>query len=182
MTKVKKLAEKYKEQVELEWNNSLSGQEKVWFCIYNPDNERKIRASINEFEIITVQSGHTWTEIDLSECFEKWLSPNEYCEDYFLEPGYLLDDLTELKEYLIERIREQTLGSDENTVVSILGIASFFGILKASQIIELVVDELGVPGRLLVFFPGERDGNNYRLLKARDGWNYLAYPIEADED
>ena len=34
-----------------------------------------------------------------------------------------------------------------------------------------------LPGRLLVFFPGEHEGNSYRLLDARDGWNYLATPI-----
>jgi hypothetical protein len=39
-----------------------------------------------------------------------------------------------------------------------------------------------VAGRLLVFFPGQREGNNYRLFDARDGWNYLALPIEARED
>jgi hypothetical protein len=32
-------------------------------------------------------------------------------------------------------------------------------------------------GRLLLFFPGEYDKNQYRLLDARDGWNYLARPI-----
>ena len=34
-----------------------------------------------------------------------------------------------------------------------------------------------VSGRLLIFFPGEHQGNSYRLLDARDGWNYLATPI-----
>jgi hypothetical protein len=34
-----------------------------------------------------------------------------------------------------------------------------------------------VAGRLLIFFPGEHQGNSYRLLDARDGWNYLATPI-----
>jgi len=34
-----------------------------------------------------------------------------------------------------------------------------------------------IAGRLLVFFPGEHEGNSYRLLDARDGWNYLAIPI-----
>ena len=36
-------------------------------------------------------------------------------------------------------------------------------------------------GRLLVFFPGVYEQNNYRLLDARDGWNYLAFPITASE-
>jgi hypothetical protein len=38
-----------------------------------------------------------------------------------------------------------------------------------------------IKGRLLVFFPGEHDGGSYRLLDARDGWNYLAIPITAQE-
>jgi len=29
-----------------------------------------------------------------------------------------------------------------------------------------------------VFFPGEHEGNSYRLLDARDGWNYLAVPLK----
>jgi len=38
-----------------------------------------------------------------------------------------------------------------------------------------------VEGRLLVFFPGEYHPENhtYRLLDARDGWNYLAVPLLA---
>jgi hypothetical protein len=34
-----------------------------------------------------------------------------------------------------------------------------------------------VRGRLVGFFPGQYEQNNYRLLDARDGWNYLAVPI-----
>ena len=36
-----------------------------------------------------------------------------------------------------------------------------------------------IPGRLLVFFPGTYEDNIYRLLDARDGWNYHAVPITA---
>jgi len=38
-----------------------------------------------------------------------------------------------------------------------------------------------IRGRLLAFFPGEFENNNYRLLDARDGWNYLAVPITTRE-
>ena len=37
--------------------------------------------------------------------------------------------------------------------------------------------ERDVRGRLVVFFPGTLEQNNYRLLDARDGWNYMAVPI-----
>ena len=35
--------------------------------------------------------------------------------------------------------------------------------------------ERAIRGQLVVLFPGTKNGNNYRLLDARDdGWNYLA--------
>ena len=39
--------------------------------------------------------------------------------------------------------------------------------------------ERDIKGRLVVFFPGQYEHNNYRLLDARDGWNYMAVPITA---
>jgi hypothetical protein len=60
----------------------------------------------------------------------------------------------------------------------VLGAGSLLGFARVSRVLHLV--EHQVRGRLLVFFPGTRDtNNNYRLLDARDGWNYLAMPIEA---
>jgi hypothetical protein len=41
-----------------------------------------------------------------------------------------------------------------------------------------MVDD-AIRGRVVVFFPGELEQNNYRLLGARDGWNYLAIAITA---
>jgi hypothetical protein len=37
--------------------------------------------------------------------------------------------------------------------------------------------ERHIKGRLLVFFPGTKEENNYQLLDARDGFNYLAQGI-----
>ena len=55
-----------------------------------------------------------------------------------------------------------------------------FGLLRASHLLKLV--ERDIRGRLVVFFPGHKDNNNYRLLDARDGWNYLAVPITLHGD
>ena len=41
--------------------------------------------------------------------------------------------------------------------------------------------ESAIQGRLVVFFPGTVRGTNYRLLDARDGWNYLAQAITLDD-
>ena len=55
------------------------------------------------------------------------------------------------------------------------GVGAIFGFARISQILKIV--EGDIRGRLLVFFPGHYEQNNYRLLDARDGWNYLAVPI-----
>jgi hypothetical protein len=62
-----------------------------------------------------------------------------------------------------------------------LGAGTLFGLgetVKVSALLNAVND--AVAGRFLVFFPGEHEGNSYRLLDARDGWNYLATPITAN--
>ncbi len=67
-------------------------------------------------------------------------------------------------------------------IIGLVGAASLYGLgdhVKVSALIERVQD--AVQGRLLVFFPGEVDGNVYRLLGARDGWNYHAIPITSDK-
>ena len=50
-----------------------------------------------------------------------------------------------------------------------------FGFARVSLVLKEVVKD--IRGRLVVFFPGEFEDNNYRLLDARDGWNYLAVAI-----
>ena len=60
-------------------------------------------------------------------------------------------------------------------MVATYGVASLYGFTKVSLVLKEV--EKDIRGRLVLFFPGEFDNNNYRLLDARDGWNYLAVPI-----
>jgi hypothetical protein len=59
--------------------------------------------------------------------------------------------------------------------VAVSGVGALFGFTRVSQVLKLV--EPSIRGRLVVFFPGQYEENNYRLLDARDGWNYLAVPI-----
>jgi hypothetical protein len=89
-------------------------------------------------------------------------------------PTYLNFIVEEFKKFLVDS------GSTENDVVALKGVASLFGFLK----VKGVVDQLAplVAGRLVVFFPGSYEDNNYRLLDGYDGWNYLAVPITADKD
>lgn len=93
MSKIDDLIVAYKTQVSLEWNEMLSGEEKVWFCVYDPSYERNIRARLSEFKIVTEQAKHNWQEVDVTGMFERWLADNEYLEDYFADPSLLKYDL-----------------------------------------------------------------------------------------
>ena len=61
----------------------------------------------------------------------------------------------------------------------LVGVGALFPFAKTSALVKAVQDD--VPGRLLVFFPGTHEHNVYRLLDARDGWNYMAVPITPDD-
>jgi len=70
--------------------------------------------------------------------------------------------------------------ADKSSVVSICGVGTLFGLIKVKDVVDRFAPL--VNGRLLVFFPGSYEDNNYRLLDGYDGWNYLAIPITADKE
>ena len=86
------------------------------------------------------------------------------------------------EDYLEEKFIEviNTSNITENDVVAISGVGSVFGFLKVRDLVERLAPR--VPGRLLVFFPGSYENNNYRLLDGYDGWNYHALPITCDKE
>ena len=67
----------------------------------------------------------------------------------------------------------------ERTVFALTGLMDLYDYLHVSALIESV--EKTFTGYLLVFFPGEREGNTYRFLDARTGWDYLAVPILSEK-
>ncbi|HNJ80817.1 MAG TPA: DUF1788 domain-containing protein [Methanoregulaceae archaeon] len=181
MSKIDDLLSAYKNQVALPWTESLSAQEKIWFCMYDPSQERSLRKQLGAFAIVTQESGHIWLPLDITGIYDQWLATNEYKEEYFKNPSNLKYEENTFLEYFSEYVGKLTEAADSSTVIAVIGIGSLYGIIRVSKVLEHFVKTIPVPGRLLVFFPGERDGKNYRLLKARDGWNYLATPIEAPE-
>jgi hypothetical protein len=130
------------------------------------------------FESATVQAGHDWFEIDLTRAFSEWMAADEYRDAYFESPDDLQLKLeAEFPACVADRIRSVLTDPlvSERSVVAVFGVGSLFGFARVSQVLKLV--ERDVQGRLVVFFPGQFEQNNYRLLDARDGWNYMAVPI-----
>ena len=111
-----------------------------------------------------------------------WLCSQKYAQSYFKKPNLLATVYPKYLDYIVNsfnRFLEEN-HADDTYVVAVNGVGSLFGFLKVKE----VVDKLApmVSGRLLMFFPGSYEDNNYRLLDGYDGWNYLAVPITADKD
>jgi hypothetical protein len=83
-----------------------------------------------------------------------------------------------LKDEFESFLHQKDIGVDH--VVALKGVGSLFGFLKVKEVVDNLAPMF--EGRLLVFFPGSYENNNYRLLDGYDGWNYLAVPITADKE
>ena len=169
----------YEEFVKLPWDDSLAGPQRVWFAIYEPTQERRLRLRIDEFAAATRSAGHGWRHADLTSAFAEWMSANEYRDAYFEDPEAMAIALSKFKSFVVERVGSELMaeGIDRGTVVAVSGIGALFGLMRISELVGTVAPL--VRGRLLIFFPGRRDGSSYRIFDARDGWDYLAIPIEA---
>jgi len=174
------LIQAYDKVVSGKWEETLSAQERIWFLVYDPDSQRKVDFRLSDFENVTKKAGKKWAKVSLKDCFPDWMASHEYRDEYFLEPDSLVDQLEfDFKKYVIEntiqKIRKHQI--DNETVIAFTDVASLFGFARLSDILNHIAGE--VKGRLLVFFPGEFEKNQFRLLNARDGWSYLARPITA---
>ena len=185
MSRIDTLRRNYQRICGLPWDRNLAGPQRVWIAVHDKEDERKLRLRVGLFEEATSATGHRWHRIDLTDAFAHWLCRPDnlgYAGSYFESPE-LLDDgpLAEFQDAVAGKIVEEmrSLDQPEGTVVAITGVASLFGFARISQVLPLV--DSHVRGRLLVFFPGVYENDNYRLLDARDGWNYLAVPITAQE-
>jgi hypothetical protein len=181
MSQVNNLITNYRRHVGIPWQPNLAGRQRVWFAVYPPSEERRVRARVKEFEIATLEAKHGWKLVEITDIPAQWLAQHEYREAYFEEPSALSMIAEDLKAHVVSLLRQacQAGDVDKDTVVAVLGSGSLFGFLHLSGII---IDlEEAIRGRLLVFFPGEYERSVYRFMDARDGFNYMAVPITCSE-
>ncbi|MEW6071034.1 MAG: BREX protein BrxB domain-containing protein [Planctomycetota bacterium] len=173
MGKIEDLAARYEEHILVPWPRTLAGSQRVILVVYEKELERAFRSRKAEFEQRTSSAGHGWVEYDCTSRFAEWMAREDYRDAYFEVPEDLrLKIETEFLEFVAAPLRQLLRDSDERSVVAVTGVASLFGFARVSDLLHTV--EQDIRGRLVVFFPGTKDGERYRLLDARDGWNYLA--------
>jgi hypothetical protein len=181
MSRIQHLAKSYGQHIATAWQRTVADSQRVIIVVYDKELERDILAHKEEFEIATKRANHDWFAIDIAPVFAEWISAAEYRDAYFESPEDLQLKLeSEFTGFVADKIRA-TLNAKEvtdNSVVAVFGVAGLFGFTRISQVLKII--EPSIRGRLLIFFPGQYEQNNYRLLDARDGWNYLAAPITLD--
>jgi hypothetical protein len=182
VSRLDRLIERYGEHIATPWPEGLSGIERVIFVVYPPADELRFRLYVDEFELRTRDAGHGWTLLDLTDAFPQWMADHRYRDKYFRRPallaGYTEGRLTELTAHLVEQTRTQVAEASANDVVALAGVGTLFGVSSVSEVVNGAASAIN--GRLVVFFPGEKEDNIYRLLDARDGWDYMAHAITAD--
>jgi bacteriophage exclusion system BrxB-like protein len=180
MNAIDRLLVNYTRQVRLPWSTNVAGKQRVWFAVYPPADERRVRARLPEFDAATLEAKHGWTTVDLTRLLPEFLAAHKHREKIFKEPQ-LLKAASQLEARAAELVRAACAReeADANCVVAITGLASMFDFMRVSSLVEKVED--AALGRLLVFFPGEYTGNVYRFMDARDGFNYMAVPITSTE-
>ena len=184
MARLESIISKYRETIATPWSAGIAAPQRVIFVIYSPLGELRLRAQFDEFKIATKEAGHGWEHLDLTTAFSTWMMDQEYRESYFKKPSMLMrdanGDLAEFSASLIRNLRTKVDETcDENTVLALSGIGTLFGFMHVSRLVEGIRDS--VRGRLVVFFPGDLRDNHYRFLDARDGWDYLALAIQAED-
>ena len=174
MGKIEELAAIYKRHINAPWQRTIAGAQRVMLVVYEKELERTLRARIGEFEQAT--RPHRWKLVDCTKWFSEWMAGDDYKEAYFEDPSLLGMKLEgEFQPGVAQRLSKELESADDDTVVALIGVASLYGFMRVSELVRAV--EQSIRGRMLVLFPGTKNDNNYRLLDARDGWNYLANAI-----
>jgi hypothetical protein len=181
MSKIDQLATMFRDHVGVGWPASSSGAQRVIMIVYDPNEERTLRKKLDLFAQAAHSHHYAWHNVDLTSAFADWLGTHRYREEYFGEPDMLLAGANERFTKYAADVVLQVLKRPQHTareIVGLTGAASVFGVASLSDILARA--EHAVRGRLAVFFPGRSRDGRYRLLDARDGWDYHAVAIQIE--
>jgi len=184
MNRIDQLLENYRSHIQMPLRPGLPASQRVWFAVYPAEDERRLINRVDDFEMVTTEAGHPWVRIDLKGSLARWLASvdEEERAQWFKNPvvieTYAKNDWKDVLTKLFQK--EVTRATaPERTVFVLTGLMDLYDFLHVSDLIESLEETF--TGYLLVFFPGEKEGNTYRFLDARTGWNYLAVPILSDK-
>lgn len=179
MSSIEELLGDFRKRLTVPWRDDEPPAGRIWILWYDKTNERRVRGRLREFQLAAEQAGKPWRDFDIAPQFGAWVAEQPWFERLARRPGTLSTVIPEFEDHLADKIRGELNACGTDHILALTGIASLFGLTRASSVLDKVAGH--IPGRLLVTFPGAHRGGIYRLLDARDGWNYLAVPIPSTD-
>ncbi|SCC81145.1 hypothetical protein [Saliniramus fredricksonii] len=181
ISKIDRLARVFGQHVAIGWPASSSGAQRVIMIVYDPADERLLRRKLDVFAHEAAAAGKSWKPLDLTSVFAEWIAAHRYREVYFEEPDELHaigeERIAAAAAEIIEAaLRDDTHGPD--AILGVMGVGSLYGFASVADVLSRV--EHAIQGRLAVFFPGRVQDGRYRLLDARESWDYHAVSITLD--
>lgn len=186
MARIDDLLASYRRRVSLPPQKNLPLSQRMWFVVYAPEEERRMVNRITDFELVSRDRGWGWQRLDLAGAFADWMDTfdpeeRENClaepdiVENYADPGFVAF----LTERLSQAMQSIPATEAEQTIFAISGLMDLYDFVHVSEVLEPLDSHF--QGIVVLFFPGEREGNTYRFLGARTGWNYLAVPILPEE-
>ena len=126
MSKIKRLTDSYGQFISLPWRDDTAAAQRVIFCVYPETEELRLRANLDEFELVTRQNGHEWVTFDLTDTFALWMAEQKYATSYFKSPTKLTTVIHRYLDWLEQRFMRQLSehSVDDNHVVAVHGVSS----------------------------------------------------------
>jgi hypothetical protein len=179
LSSIEELLGDFRKRLTVPWREDEPPAGRIWILWYDKAAERRVRGRLCEFQLAAEQAGKGWREFDIAPRFGEWVAHQPWFERLARRPGTLSTVIPQFEQDLANRIKAELTSCGHNDLMVLTGVASLFGLIRASTLIDKILTS--VPGRLLITFPGSHRGGIYRLLDARDGWNYLAVPIPSTD-
>lgn len=188
MSRLDHLIAAYRRHASIPLKQGLPIAQRVWFLVYPPEDERRLKNRLAEFEIATKDCELHWKEISLATVYADWMDSFEDEEerDAILADPEIVEDYADpgLRDHIADVIRAAVSATSktqiDQTVFALTGLMELYDFIHVSEVLDALGKE--IRGILLLFFPGEREDNTYRFLGARTGWDYLATPITLDSE
>src|SRR6187401_3311082 len=111
MSAIDRLVTKYDRQMRLLWSANVAGKQRVWFAVYPPAEERRVRARLPQFEALTLEAKHGWITVDLTRQLPEFLAAHKYRESIFHQPKHLRAG-SELEIRAAARVKDTCAGEE----------------------------------------------------------------------
>ena len=148
MSVLKTLLKNYEAHMAPPWNTAVSAHQRVYFLVYDPKEERRVRCYISEFELTTKRLNLNWQLLDVTNYFADWLMQNKYHEAYFENPADLEIALDGFTDFFVEQVQERLASADTDTVFALLGVGTLFGLSRVSSALAKLAPSSSFRGSL----------------------------------